>query len=240
MNACMSEFRIVNPTLRTFSAAEARIAHSSIRFNNLSAAELGYPEHIRLLISSDGCTLAIQACDPKDKCAVPFMAGRTADDLKGQKKWTTVSNRMLTHIIRSKLGWETAKTPRRFYGVPWPEQGAIIFDLTKIAPPRTRTPNLSAEDMLRAYELAESGSLLPVMAPAWSRQTFRSISSSSPTVCAFGYSCIISFVTISRNSKPGNTDWFIFSTPLSCSLQTIIEGFQNKSRLDFFRRRHRK
>ena len=156
MNACMSEFRIVNPTLRTFSAAEARIAHSSIRFNNLSAAELGYPEHIRLLISSDGCTLAIQACDPKDKCAVPFMAGRTADDLKGQKKWTTVSNRMLTHIIRSKLGWETAKTPRRFYGVPWPEQGAIIFDLTKIAPPRTRTPNLSAEDMLRAYELAES------------------------------------------------------------------------------------
>lgn len=43
MNACMSEFRIVNPTLRTFSAAEARIAHSSIRFNNLSAAELGYP-----------------------------------------------------------------------------------------------------------------------------------------------------------------------------------------------------
>ena len=31
MNACMSEFRIVNPTLRTFSAAEARIAHSSIR-----------------------------------------------------------------------------------------------------------------------------------------------------------------------------------------------------------------
>ena len=140
MNACMSEFRIVNPTLRTFSAAEARIAHSSIRFNNLSAAELGYPEHIRLLISSDGCTLA-----------------------------------MLTHIIRSKLGWETAKTPRRFYGVPWPEQGAIIFDLTKIAPPRTRTPNLSAEDMLRAYELAESGSLLPVMAPAWSRQPFASV-----------------------------------------------------------------
>ena len=42
----------------------------------------------------------MQACDPKDKCAVPFMAGRTADDLKGQKKWTTVSNRMLTHIIR--------------------------------------------------------------------------------------------------------------------------------------------
>ena len=42
MNANLYEFRVVNPTLRTFSAAEARIAHSSIRFNNLSAAELGY------------------------------------------------------------------------------------------------------------------------------------------------------------------------------------------------------
>ena len=73
-----------------------------------------------------------------------------------------MTNRMILHIIRTKLGWETVKTPRRFYGVPWPEQCAIIFDLTKIAPPRTRTPNLSAEDMLRAYELAEKGSLLPV------------------------------------------------------------------------------
>lgn len=171
MNACLSNFRIVNPTLRTFSASEARIAHSCIRFNNLSAAELGYPEYIRLLISSDGTMLAIQACDKENKCAVPFMAGRTAEDLKGQKKWTTVCNRMLTHIIRDKLSWEVTKTPRRFFGVPWPEQGAIIFDLTKEAPPRTRTPNLSAEDMLRAYEFAETGSLLPVAPPTWAART---------------------------------------------------------------------
>ena len=72
MNACLSDFRVVNPTLRTFSAAEARIAQSSIRFNNLSAAELGYPENVRLLISSEGTTLAIQACVKDDPCAVPF------------------------------------------------------------------------------------------------------------------------------------------------------------------------
>ena len=117
---------------------------------------------VRLLISSDATTLTIQACDKEDSCSVLFMAGRTSEDIKKQKKWTTVTNRMILHIIRTKLGWETVKTPRRFYGVPWPEQCAIIFDLTKIAPPRTRTPNLSAEDMLRAYELAEKGSLLPV------------------------------------------------------------------------------
>ena len=180
MNANLYDFRVVNPTLRTFSAAEARIAHSSIRFNNLSAAELGYPEMVRLLISSDATTLAIQACDKEDSCAVPFMAGRSAEDLKGQKKWTTVTNRMLMHIIRTKLCWESVKTPRRFYGVPWPEQCAIIFDLTKVAPPRTRTPNLSAEDMLRAYEVAEKGSLLPVT-NAWpnGRMPFATVPPSS-------------------------------------------------------------
>mgnify|MGYP007030298997 FL=1 len=169
MNACLSDFRVVNPTLRTFSAAEARIAQSSIRFNNLSAAELGYPENVRLLISSEGTTLAIQACDKDDPCAVPFMSGRTAEDLKGQKKWTTVSNRMLMHIIRTKLGWDSGKTPRRFYGVPWPEQYAILFDLTRAAPPRTRTPNLSVEDMLRTYELTASGSLMPVGDNTWAK-----------------------------------------------------------------------
>ena len=94
---------------------------------------------------------------------------RTAEDLKGQKKWTTVSNRMLMHIIRTKLGWDSGKTPRRFYGVPWPEQYAILFDLTRAAPPRTRTPNLSVEDMLRTYELAASGSLMPVGDNTWAK-----------------------------------------------------------------------
>ena len=75
-NACLSDFRIVNPTLRTFSAAEARIA-----------------------------------------------------------------------------------------------QYAILFDLTRVAPPRTRTPNLSAEDMLRTYELAASGSLMPVGDNTWSKKS---------------------------------------------------------------------
>ena len=63
----------------------------------------------------------------------------------------------------------SGKTPRRFYGVPWPEQYAILFDLTRAAPPRTRTPNLSVEDMLRTYELAASGSLMPVGDNTWAK-----------------------------------------------------------------------
>lgn len=86
MNACLSDLRVVNPTLRTFSAAEARIAQSSIRFNNLSAAELGYPENVRLLISSEGTTLAIQACDKDDPCAVPFYVRKNCRGSEGAEK----------------------------------------------------------------------------------------------------------------------------------------------------------
>lgn len=169
MNACLSDLRVVNPTLRTFSAAEARIAQSSIRFNNLSAAELGYPENVRLLISPKALLWLFRRVIKTIHVPFPFMSGRTAEDLKGQKKWTTVSNRMLMHIIRTKLGWDSGKTPRRFYGVPWPEQYAILFDLTRAAPPRTRTPNLSVEDMLRTYELAASGTLMPVGDNTWAK-----------------------------------------------------------------------
>ena len=158
MNACLSDLRVVNPTLRTFSAAEARIAQSSIRFNNLSAAELGYPENVRLLISSEGTTLAIQACDKDDPCAVPFYVRKNRRGSEGAEK-----------VDNTKLGWDSGKTPRRFYGVPWPEQYAILFDLTRAAPPRTRTPNLSVEDMLRTYELAASGSLMPVGDNTWAK-----------------------------------------------------------------------
>ena len=48
---------------------------------------------------------------------------------------------------------------------------AILFDPTRVAPPRTRTPNLSAEDMLRTYELAASGSLMPVGDNTWSKKS---------------------------------------------------------------------
>lgn len=86
MIACLSDLRVVNPTLRTFSAAEARIAQSSIRFNNLSAAELGYPENVRLLISSEGTTLAIQACDKDDPCAVLFYVRKNRRGSEGAEK----------------------------------------------------------------------------------------------------------------------------------------------------------
>lgn len=162
MNKNLSDYRIVTPTNNEFSASEARTTWTSIRFNNLTAAELGYPEYVRLLISQDGNTLAIQVCDEDDPCAVPFMCGRTAEDLKGQKKWTIIPNRMLLRILREKQNWGNAKSQRRFFGVPWNEQSAILFDMTQIVPPKVRTPVYSTDDVLQTYALAAQSSFLPV------------------------------------------------------------------------------
>ena len=162
MNPTLSDFRIVNPVTRSFSAAEARFAWSSIRFNNLSAAELGYPEYVRLLINKNGKSLGIQAANETDEFAIPFLRGRTAEDLTGKKKWITITNRTLLNILREKLGWDDRKTQRRFYGFPWPEEHAIYFDLTHAAPPRTRTPQFSSDQLLESYALATEGVYLPV------------------------------------------------------------------------------
>ena len=171
MNASLSDFRIVNPRKKEFSAAEARIGKTSIRFNNLTAAELNYPDYVRLLINQGGSALAIQPCDEDDPCAVPFMGGRTAQDLTGQKKWTSITNRMLAAIIREKMNWTNEKGAKRVYGAPWYEQGALLFDLTHPAGPRQRLALLSADDMLRSYDQAE--------------QSFMPIQSTSPVGSAY-------------------------------------------------------
>ena len=155
MNAILSDFRIVNPKQQSFSAAEARIGKTTIRFNNLTAAELHYPEYVRLLINKGGSALAVQPCDEDDPCAVPFMCGRTPSDMVGQKRWTSIKNRMLSAIIREKMNWTEDVKPKRVFGSPWDEQGALLFDLSRPVSPRQRTAILSADDMLRSYDLAE-------------------------------------------------------------------------------------
>lgn len=61
---------------------------------------------------------------------------------------------MLAAIIHEKTHWEDTTASRRFFAAPWPEENALIFDLTRPVPPRKRILNLSADDILRTYERA--------------------------------------------------------------------------------------
>lgn len=157
MNMSLSDFRVVTPAERGFSAGEARVGKTFVKFNNLAAAELGYPEYVRLLIGRDGSTLVLQPADRSDPSSIPFMFGLTANDLTGRKKWIRITNRELGIIIQEKAHWEmpaSANAAKRFYAVPWVEQGALIFDLQKPIPARQRSSFLSADDILQTYKKA--------------------------------------------------------------------------------------
>ena len=176
----LSEYRVVTPTKNAmFSASELKISKTTIRFNNLTAAEMGYPPYVRLLINMDCDNLIIQACEEKEAAALPFMIGKTAEDLTGQKKWISICNRMLTTAIRSKMGWNDNEV-KRIIGVPWREQGAIIFNLKNVMAAKCRTPVLSADEILMTYRSAERNNYMPVpMSPLKGKGPFGAVTPAS-------------------------------------------------------------
>ena len=159
----LADYKVVTPVMNSmFSAAEVRIASTSVRFNNLTAAELGYPAYVRLMVNQNCDSLVIQAVTKDEDGALPFMKGRTPEDLVGQKKWISVCNKMLAIIIRTKMGWED-KTLKRVIGVPWRNQNAIIFNLHNVMAPKCRTPVLTPDEVLMTYKSAEEGAYLPMV-----------------------------------------------------------------------------
>lgn len=48
------------------------VTDAVVRLNKATAAELGYPSHVRVLINNSAKQIAIQACSPDEKNAVKF------------------------------------------------------------------------------------------------------------------------------------------------------------------------
>lgn len=153
MNISMSDFRVVDPGCSAFSAAETRISCTSIKLSSLAAAELNYPNYVRIIIGDPIPFFGIVPCDINDRFACPFMLGKT----RGQKKWIVIKNRAVATILRAKMSCENDKATKRVYGSKWTEENALLFDLSKPAETGKRTAMRSAEEMLRSYALATVG-----------------------------------------------------------------------------------
>lgn len=164
MNISMSDFRVVDPDCSAFSAAETRISCTSIKLSSLAAAELNYPNYVRIIIGDPIPLFGIVPCDINDRFACPFMLGKTADDLRGRKKWIVIKNRAVATILRAKMGCENDKATKRVYGSKWTEENALLFDLSKPAEAGKRTVMRSAEEMLRSYALATAGANAQIIA----------------------------------------------------------------------------
>lgn len=124
MRQMMAKFKVVMPPPRRAqtSRAEVRITAGQFVFNQITAAELGYPQYACMYISNDGHQIVITSC-PKNDVAIPF-----SDQKNSKKKSITVCNKGLIKNIRKLMEWEDKKN----YTVPAVacfDGNIILFDL---------------------------------------------------------------------------------------------------------------
>ena len=125
------DFRVVVSGIRAVTNAEVRICPTKIDFNAIAAVEMGYPEFVRIYISSDASKMIIVPCGKGEKHAIPFYTEQVS------KKTGAVLKNAPIHIreaglakgIRQKMKWTTGtyRCPAlRFNEKP----NALFFDLS--------------------------------------------------------------------------------------------------------------
>ena len=125
------DFRVVVSGIRAVTNAEVRICPTKIDFNAIAAVEMGYPEFVRIYISSDASKMIIVPCGKGEKHAIPFYTEQVS------KKTGAVLKNAPIHIreaglakgIRQKMKWTTGtyRCPAlRFNEKP----NALCFDLS--------------------------------------------------------------------------------------------------------------
>ena len=125
------DFRVVVSGIRAVTNAEVRICPTKIDFNAIAAVEMGYPEFVRIYISSDASKMIIVPCGKGEKHAIPFHTEQVS------KKTGAVLKNAPIHIreaglakgIRQKMKWTTGtyRCPAlRFNEKP----NALFFDLS--------------------------------------------------------------------------------------------------------------
>lgn len=125
-NLDLSDFRIINPELATFSVSEMRVNLSSIVFNMATASELQYPPRICLLASDDGRQVAIKGCeeDELENVSIPFIDVSAAP----RPKKIVIRDRQFAKALRMSMGWND-KAGRKTCGLFYPKLRLILFDM---------------------------------------------------------------------------------------------------------------
>lgn len=124
-------FRVVIPaSTSSVSYAELRIAKQKLHFNYLSASELGYPEHVCMLVSDDGTQLVVGG-SKKTQFTLPFQQHDAASTSKEySKKAIGVGHTAFVKAIRKKMGWLASET-YRVRGVRIPDSPYLLFDFSR-------------------------------------------------------------------------------------------------------------
>lgn len=99
------------------------VSKSIIRFNKATAAELGYPDNVKLLVNVKTSQVAVQACSEKDPSAIKF-----CNNDKKHSYAIFVKIPALLAEFRRLLSFEN-DVGYSMEGTTYPEEKAIIYNL---------------------------------------------------------------------------------------------------------------
>lgn len=109
------------------------LTSTNLKFNKATAVELGYPAFIRMLVNAATKQVAIQPCTEKTKHAVPF-----SKDESKQTYAVVVKVPALLTAVRKLADTDAGSGALSFGGVLYPNEKAIVFDLTNGTAPKKR------------------------------------------------------------------------------------------------------
>lgn len=126
-NMLLTKFRVVIPcsTSYTSTCAELRVATNKLILNRITLAELGYPEHICLLISEDITQMVLQRCD-ENRFSIPCC--ELDENGKVCTRSVILKNGDLVRSIRKKMHWSTTTKTYVVPAVKNLDAGMLLFD----------------------------------------------------------------------------------------------------------------
>ena len=125
----MSQFRVLNPNLISYSTSELRVCARCLSFNVATIIELGYPTHVCLCSTYDGQQIVLKAFSESElktveDLALPFYR---RDDTQPKKR-ITMASKAIADSVRLTMGWDSS-TVMKTKGIFYPSHQLILFDL---------------------------------------------------------------------------------------------------------------
>lgn len=147
-NFDLHSFRVLSPSLASYSTSQVRITTTSLVFNITAAAELGYPEYVSCLASDDGRYMALQANPPMQlqDVAIPFWNDDT-------RKSIPLRAKSVVKALRRELAWDD-KAARKTNGILFRKEGVLMFDLQRaVLASQKITKEISLSDFPQLSEI---------------------------------------------------------------------------------------
>ena len=104
----------------------ASFTSHGVTFNKSVTMKLDYPEYVLLLINPNTQQIALQVCEKETPNATAYYRKKKNEILS--VRW---NGKDLLNTIEGITGWKLTQESYRVEGILYPEERAMIFDLTK-------------------------------------------------------------------------------------------------------------